>query len=221
MRFSVMNWMTVALLAAIFALAGWFSPQLPDPVPTHWNLSGEADGWIAKPWGVWIMPLVCTFGFGLLLLLPVIAPRGFRLESARKSYDVVVFLILLLIGAITVGGWESSLKADITLELLLPYLLGVFFIFFGNYLAKFPKNFFVGIRTPWTLASDEVWRRTHRLGGWLFMLAGVVNVVAGLLKAPLWFAVTAVITVAIVSALYSLLLYRRLHGFDRDDDPGR
>jgi uncharacterized membrane protein len=215
-----MNWMSVVLLAALFALAAWFSPQLPDPVPTHWNLSGEADGWIAKPWGVWLLPLVCAFGFGLLLFLPVIAPRGFRLESARKSYDVIVLLVLMLIAAITVSGWQSSLGADITLERLLPYFLGGFFIFFGNYLAKFPKNFFVGIRTPWTLASDEVWRRTHRLGGWLFTLAGVAGIAAGLLKAPLWVAVAAVIIVAIVSALYSLLLYRRLHGFGRDDDSG-
>ena len=218
MKFSLLNWFSLLLVVLLVALTFWYGPQLPDPVPSHWNMQGVVDGWTAKPWGVWMMPLICLGTFLLLLVLPAISPRGFRLESARRAYDLLAFFVLLLFAAITITGWQSALGSSFSFDRMLPILLGGFLVLAGNYLPKFPKNFFIGIRTPWTLSSDEVWRKTHRLGGWVFMVGGLASISAGLMRTPTWVGIVCVTTAAIVPAVYSFLLYRRLHGFIREND---
>ncbi|MEJ8568251.1 SdpI family protein [Elongatibacter sediminis] len=217
MKVSRLNLLTAVVVAALAALAWAWYPLLPDPVPTHWNLDGAADGWTAKPWGVWLMPLIAGGTAALLMALPWVAPRGFRLEAGRRAYDLVVLLVVSFLGALAVVGWNSAMGGRLGMDRALPFLLGAFFIVLGNYLAKFPRNFFIGIRTPWTLASETVWNRTHRLGGWLFMAAGLVCVLTGLAGGPLWPGLLALGLAALVATGYSLVLYRRLHGFVSED----
>jgi uncharacterized membrane protein len=217
MKISTMNWIALAVAAALCVASGWYYPYLPDPVPTHWNISGQADGWMAKPMGVWLMPVIIFMAAILLIFLPRFAPRGFRLDSARKAYDLVILLVVLFLAAITLLGYRSALGHQYAMQDGLPVLLGLFFIALGNYLAKFPKNFFIGIRTPWTLASDAVWTRTHRLGGWLFFCAGLVIIGGSLFQGPEWLMLAAIVTAALVPVLYSLLLYRKLHGFELEE----
>ena len=90
---SRMNWMTLVLIAVLFGAAAWYYPSLPDPVPSQWNLAGQVDTWTAKPMGVWLIPLIAAGMTAVLLVLPLIAPRGFRLDNARRAYDTVVFLL--------------------------------------------------------------------------------------------------------------------------------
>jgi uncharacterized membrane protein len=217
MKLSLVNALTLAVLLLLCGLALWYQPLLPDPVPTHWDALGQPDGWTPKPWGVWMMPAILGGLTVILFLLPVISPHGFRLDEARRAYDVVVLLIVGFIAAIAVAGFESARDGLLSMATALPWLLGLLFILLGNYLPKFPKNFFVGIRTPWTLASDEVWIRTHRLGGWLFIAAGIFTIVAALFGMPLGAGIAAIVLAALLTALYSLLLYRKWHGFD--DEP--
>jgi len=217
MRISRLNWVTIGLALAMFAVAAWHYPLLPDPVPTHWNAAGQADGWTAKPWGVWIFPVITLGTVLLLLVLPAVSPRGFRLDAARRAYDIVVFAVAAFMAVIEVFSFRSSLHGAESLTRAVPTLVGFLFIVLGNYLGKFPKNFFIGIRTPWTLASDVVWNRTHRLGGYVFMLAGVAVLLSGLFGAPPWVLVASVLVAALVPTLYSLVLYKRLHGFSNGD----
>jgi uncharacterized membrane protein len=83
---------------------------------------------------------------------------------------------------------------------------GALFLIPGNYMGKLRKNFFIGIRTPWMLASDAVWERTHRLGGWLFMLAGVLAIAGTLAGVPAWWAIVVLLAVALIPAIYSLVI---------------
>lgn len=218
MKLSRLNLLALALVAAAFALAWWYEPRLPDPVPTHWGADGQADGWTPKPWGVWMFPVLGAVVAGILLVLPIVAPRGWRLDEARRPWDIVVLIVTGFLVALMTLAFHEAAGGEFGMDRGLPFLLGALFMLLGNYLAKFPKNFFVGIRTPWTLASDAVWYRTHRLGGWSFMVAGVLLLVAGAAGMGLepWLFATVLVLAALVPVLYSLWLYRRLHGFAPD-----
>ena len=217
MKLSRLNWVTGGVLAVMFALAAWYFPQLPDPVPTHWNAAGEVDGWTPKPWGVWLMPVITLGTFLVLLVLPFISPKGFRLEQSRRAYDIVLFVVVCFLALTQLFSFRSAISGGQELTQFVPVAVGMLFLVLGNYLGKFQKNFFVGIRTPWTLASDEVWNRTHRLAGYMFMTGGVVIMLTGLLGLGVEWFIATVIVITIIPALYSLLLYRRLEGFDSND----
>ena len=217
MKLTRLNWLTLAVVGLLCAVAAWYYPLLPDPVPSHWNALGETDGWTAKPWGVWMIPLVLLALSAILFALPVISPRGFRLDAARKSYDIIVLLIVTFIAGICVSGFESARAGGPGMTTALPLLMGLLFIALGNYLPKFPRNFFVGVRTPWTLASDIVWTRTHRLAGWLMMAGGVFMIASSLLGFSLLVGIAGVVAAALAPVVYSLLLYRKIHGFRTDE----
>jgi len=217
-KFTRLNAISVLWLLLMAGMAAWYYPTLPDPLPTHWNLAGEVNGWTAKPWGVWLLPLVAAGTFVLLWLLPVISPRGFRLDKARRVYDIVIFVFMAFMAVMQSALFQAALGHGPGINRLVPTLVGLLFIILGNYLGKIPKNFFVGIRTPWTLASDEVWYRTHRFGGWMFMLAGAALAAIGLTGWHKQWFVVVVLAAALVPVLYSLFLYRRLHGFNNEDD---
>jgi len=217
MKFTRLNAIGALLLLAMVGMAAWYYAALPDPLPTHWNLAGEVNGWTAKPWGVWLLPVIAAGTFAVLVLLPAISPRGFRLDSARRVYDIVVFAFVAFMTVIQWVMFQAALGRGPGVNRIVPALVGLLFIILGNYLGKFPKNFFIGIRTPWTLASDEVWNRTHRLAGWLFMLAGAVMLASGLTGLNHAVFVGVIVVAALVPVVYSLILYRRLHGFH--DDP--
>ncbi len=218
MKLSRLNLICVLLALVTFGIAAWYYPQLPDPVPTHWNAAGQADDWTAKPWGVYIFPVVNLGLLGILLVLPVISPRGFRLDSARRVYDIVIFIVIAFMAIVQFYSYRSALEDGGDMVKAMPVMVGLLFIALGNYLGKFPKNFFVGIRTPWTLASDLVWNRTHRLAGWLFMAAGFVAVVSTLVGSPPAVMIVAIATAAVVPVVYSLVLYRKLEGFDPEEE---
>ena len=157
--------------------------------------------------------------FAMFMVIPVISPKGFRLDAARRVYDIVVFAVMAFMLVIQLVSYLGALGRGPSMTTLVPALVGFLFIVLGNYLGKFPKSFFVGIRTPWTLASDEVWNRTHRLGGWMFMLAGVIMLLSAFTGMNFWVLIVVVSVAAFVPLVYSLLLYRKLHGFDSSEEP--
>lgn len=210
----------LAVVLMHFALVAFFYSELPDPVPTHWNIDGEVDGYTQKPWGAWLFPFV-TFGMYLLFkIIPWISPQGFRMESFIKVVDLLkqTMVLFMFVTGVTVIFAAKGVPLDPG-RVILPGV-GVLFIIIGNYMGKLRKNFFIGIRTPWTLASDEVWAKTHRVGGWCFVIAGLVLLVAGLAG---WPSMALVLGVAIglgavVPIVYSFVVYKRLEGFAPEGD---
>lgn len=219
MTITRLNWISLVFLIAMFGLAAWFYPSLPDPMPSHWNAAGEVDDWIAMPWGALIIPLVTAPMWLMFAVLPSISPKGFRLDVARKAYDVIWFVMILFMGAVQLTTYREALgRGGPGMEQIIPLMTGGLFILIGNYLNKFPRNFFVGIRTPWTLASEEVWNRTHRLGSWVFMLAGLLIALTAFLPNAMNAMIAAVVLVALLPVAYSFWLYRRLHGFETQEE---
>jgi uncharacterized membrane protein len=160
-------------IAAITGLALW--DQLPDQMASHWNANDQVDGTASKFWGVFLMPLVASGLLGILLLVPSIDPHKANIEQFRGTFNLFIVLIvafLLYVHALTIA-WNLGYQNFRISSALLP-ALGLLFIFIGYLLRQAKRNFFIGIRTPWTLSSDAVWNRTHQLGSVLFMISGVV-----------------------------------------------
>jgi uncharacterized membrane protein len=203
----------IALIACAFLLSALLYPQLPARMATHWDAQGHVNGHSPRAVGALIMPCMMALIALAMQLAPYISPKGFRVDGFARPLGTIVLLILsfLLVmhGAMLLVA--SGHPLDIGKVAFMG--IGVLLIGMGNLLGKTTKNFFLGIRTPWTLASDEVWLRTHRLGGKLFVLAGLIASVA----APFGFGAYAlpvvILIAAIVPAAYSYFLYRKLEGF--------
>ncbi|MDO1528019.1 SdpI family protein [Fulvimonas sp. R45] len=204
---------SAVFLAIAAGVAVWLYPRLPAQVPVHWNPHGRIDRYGPRGW-VAAMPALLIAGIAVLtVLLPAISPRRFEIAPFARVYGLLMLVIqgmflviglsVLLVGA----GYPLPVPAIAMLA------IGALFMVLGNYMGKLRKNFFVGIRTPWTLSSDAVWERTHRMGGWLFMLGGLVAVVATLAGAPWWIALSALIAAALLPVAYSFWIYRT-HGCD-------
>lgn len=205
----------ILLVLASWLLTAVYWSQLPPQMPTHWGPSGRPDAWMPLPFGALIGPMVATFSYLLLLILPFIDPRSQHWESFRGAYAIVKDALLALFCGLTYLSLSAAVRPDQSLDLhVLLVAMGLLFVVLGNYMPKLRSNFFVGVRTPWTLSDEDVWYRTHRLAGKLMMAAGLVTVLAAWLPAAWSFAVMmgAVMAMSLISVGYSFWLFQRRHG---------
>lgn len=199
------------LLAAMWAFALAVFRRLPPEVPMHWDLSGRVDGWGPRFPTAFYAPLVAT---GVWLLMKFQAHVDPRRADVERSTPTRMLLAGILVGfmavmeVLTLGialGWPLDMG-----EAMWP-LLGLLFVALGNYLPRVRPNWYLGVRTPWTLASDAVWRDTHRLAGWAFVAAGLLT--AGAMFLPVharpYVGMTALLLAAVVPLAYSFLRWRR------------
>jgi uncharacterized membrane protein len=202
--------MTWFILAGCIALTAWCYPNLPAVLATHWNAAGRADGFMQKQLAVVVMPLMMLFITILFSVLPYISPRGFGTRSFSGSVHTIAAAVVLFLALAHGLILARGLGIPVDIKRWTPAALGVLFIVLGNLLGKTTKNFFIGIRTPWTLASDEVWYRTHRLGGKMFVLSGLAMLVCAALGGSIYVTLLLSLPAAIVPIVYSYLVYRQL-----------
>jgi uncharacterized membrane protein len=209
----------LGLIITLLAFATWIYPQLPDLVPSHWNSQGQVDGYMAKPWGVFLLPALTVGIYLMFLVLPLISPHGFRMEKFGNVVRLFQTVMVLFMSLVAVTALLAARGDDVPVSNITLGGTGMLLLVLGNYMGKVRKNFFIGIRTPWTLASDEVWTRTHRLGGWMFSAGGLLLMLGSFSALDTRLILTVVVIVALVPVAYSFLLYRRLEGLgpDRDD----
>ena len=201
---------SVALIA-IAILAGlllW--SRLPDPMPAHWNAAGEIDGYMSKFWGVFLIPIISIALAGLFLIIPNIDPLKANIAQFRATFNwfIVVFVVYMLyVYALTLF---AALGTSFNMTLMLLPAVGLLFIGIGYLMNGAKRNFFIGIRTPWTLSSDTVWDETHKLGSKLFMLGGVVTILCAFLgESGIWIMLVAMLGASFVPIVYSYVLYQR------------
>ncbi len=199
-------------LIAIAALAGFLlTDQLPDPMPSHWNAAGEVDGYMEKFWGVWLMPLM-TFGITLLLVaVPSIDPLKANIAQFRGLYNLFIIgfvVYMLYVYALTLS---AALGAQFNMSVMMLPAMGLLFVGIGYMMRNAKRNFFIGIRTPWTLSSDYVWDETHKLGSKAFMLGGVLTIISAFLgENGIWLMLAGLMIAALVPVVYSYILFARL-----------
>lgn len=205
------RWLGVgaALVAALVSAVFW--SRLPEQVPTHWNLKGEPDDWATRTGAALLGPAL-ILGVTLLgQILPRIDPRRANYPGFQRVYWLVINGLALLLLVVHIVALASAAGLDVRVPRVLAGALALLMLVFGNYMGRIRPNWFMGIRTPWTLDSEEVWRKTHRLAGWLFVAAGLIAGLAALSPVgdPLVVVLVATLTAAILPAVLSLVFWLR------------
>jgi immunity protein, SdpI family len=183
------------------------------PLPIHWGVGGEPDRFSDK-WTALLMPPALTAGVALLFyFLPALEPRRQGLERSQGLYLWGWIALLLMGGVIELALVSLALRWPVHANHLIAGGVGAMLILIGNQLGKSRSMYLIGLRTPWTLASEDVWIRTHRLAGKLMVAGGLVMIVAALLPLPSGPLATVMLGVIAVAAgvpiVYSFLLWRR------------
>lgn len=207
------RWIGPVLIGLMIAFALAVYGRLPEQVPTHFDLSGEPDGWTPRFPGAFLMPLLAAGVYLLLIVLRRIDPRGANYNRFEETWWVFLNVIALLMTALHVLSLGFAIGWPIEMDRAVIVTMGLLFVGLGNYMPRLRSNWWMGIRTPWTLESEEVWRETHRVGGWAFVAAGLLVVVAGLLLEPgprAWATGIAFGAAVLVPLVYSYVAYRRL-----------
>lgn len=193
-----------------FAVGIYFYPQMPDRMVSHWNARGEVDGHISKFWGLFLMPIISLVMALLFLLIPRIDPLKENIVKFRKYFDAFIVLIMLFLSylyALTIF-WNLGARFNFVYATVFPF--SILFYCAGILIGKAKRNWFIGIRTPWTLSSDVVWDKTHKLGGNLFKIAALV-VLVGIVfgKYAIYFLIAPIILATIYVFIYSYFEYQK------------
>jgi uncharacterized membrane protein len=165
---------------------------------------------MSKLWGLFFTPIVITGIAALFLVIPRIDPKKENIEKFRKYYDrfVILFLLFMVTVHLQILLWNVGIQ--ISPNIVLPAGTGLLFYYIGILIENADRNWFVGIRTPWTLSSDRVWKKTNQLGGKLFKLAGIVAIFGTLFsKYAVFFIVIPVLLVAGFTVVYSYYEYQK------------
>ncbi|MBD8880428.1 SdpI family protein [Rhodanobacter sp. 7MK24] len=203
---------SAVFVAVAVGVAVWLYPQMPARVATHWGVSGQPNGYSPRFWAATMWPLLIAALAVLTVTLPRISPKRFEMESFAGVYGVLMLVIQGVMLVLGVTAMLAGAGHAVPMATIAPLGVGVLLIVLGNYMGKLRRNFFVGIRTPWTLASEAAWERTHRLAGWVYVLAGAAMVVLGLIGAMAGWMLAAVVVVLLIPHVCSYFIYRRLEG---------
>jgi len=209
-RTTIIVVLVLLVAATIVGIALW--NRLPDPMASHWNENDQVNGYMSKFWGVFLMPLITLGMFLLFLIIPSIDPLKANIAQFRDAFNLFITLIvafMVYIYFLTLR-WNLGYTDFAMSKAMLP-AMGILFFFVGYMLRKAKRNFFIGIRTPWTLSSDRVWDETHRLGSVLFMVSGVLAFIGSFFGGMLafWFLFVPLIGSTLITLVYSYVLYQR------------
>ena len=180
--------------------------QLPEQIPTHWNASGEIDGWGSKAFAVFGMPALMLVFQWLCVLGTSADPK--KANHPEKIVQLVLWIIPVLNVVLSVLTYMAALGKAVRVEVVLPVIIGLVLTIVGNYLPKCKQNYTIGIKIPWTLNSEENWNRTHRFAGWLWTICGLLIMLTGFLGG-FWIFFGIVLVMVLVPFLYSFILHRK------------
>ena len=209
------------IIAILLTLAAWAAvglalSQPAERVPTHWNIEGKVDGWGDKSWATFLMPGMMVIFLVVFAFLPALSPKHFEVDSFRSTYLYIMVLMTALFaymnGVILLATWQEVREGNRFMDIGRAMIGGMFLFFalLGNVMGKVRKNFYIGIRVPWTLASDRVWNDTHRLAAWLMVAGGILGfllVIAGL---PIAWSIGVMIVTFLIPVVYSFVHYKAL-----------
>lgn len=193
-----------------FAIGIYFYPALPERIASHWGANGEVNGYMSKFWGIFLLPFLSIFLLIFFLLLPKIDPLGANIKKFRKYFDgfIIVFLVFLFYIYVLTLAWNLGVKFNMLL-MILP-TLGVLFYYLGIMMEKTKRNWFIGIRTPWTISSDNVWNKTHKIGGTLFKISGIIAIIGiNFGSFAIFFIIVPIIFSTLYTVIYSYLEYQK------------
>ena len=180
--------------------------QLPEQIPSHWNASGEVDGWSSKPFAVFGLPLILLAAQWLCTLGTAADPK--KANHSEKVLHLVLWIIPVLSAVLHVIVYATALGQEVRVEVAMPVLIGLIFTIIGNYLPKCKQNYTIGIKIPWTLSSEENWNKTHRFAGRLWLVCGLAIMLTGFFGG-FWVFLPIALVMVLAPFIYSYLLHRK------------
>jgi uncharacterized membrane protein len=213
------NWkdmpkLPLVLIAVMFVAGAVLYPSLPATIPTHWGPSGTPDAWSAKSYpSVFATPMISVVLYVLLWVVPLFDPKRANLIRSKKAYGVILDAVTALMLAVFGASMAAAFNHAFPVDRIITGGVGLLFIVIGNLMTTVKRNFTMGVRFSWTVMDDVVWAKTNRLGGYLFMGAGVLAVVGVFVPAPWNIALILIPALGMLPVLYvySWRLYKQRH----------
>lgn len=211
---AILRWLIVL---GMFAAGALLFARLPARIPTHWNFAGAPDQFSPKTFGAWLLPGITLLMTLLFPILSKLDPRSENYPAFAHPWEIlqtaIVGFMAYMYGITLAAALDPSQSALVGREVV--FGIGVLFVIIGNYMGKVRQNFFVGLRTPWTLADPETWNRSQRFGGWAFVLGGLAIIVESILWwRPEWVFFGIVLLIVIVPVVYSYVMFQRNRNTD-------
>ncbi len=201
----------VTLVLASFLAGVILWNSMPDAMASHWGTDDQVNGYMPKFWGLFMVPLMTAGMLALFMLIPLIDPLKANIAQFREYFNGIIVLItvfMLYVHVLTLA-WNMGATNFRLSAALLP-AMGLLFVFMGLMISKAKRNYFIGIRTPWTLSSDSVWDQTHRVGGKLFIASGVLALLGAFFPGQaIWFIMVPVMGSSLFTVGYSYYVYQR------------
>ena len=201
----------ILIVFAIFLSTAYVYPILPENMASHWNISGETDGYISKLWGAFLMPIILAGVLTLFIIIPRIDPLKNNIIKFIKYYDmfVIVFIIFILLLHMQIILW--NIGYEISPNSVLPIGFAFLFYFLGILCENAQRNWSIGMRTPWTLSSEKVWKKTNKLAGKLLKISAAICLLGIVFQDyAVYFILIPVIIFMLYSFVYSYFEYKKL-----------
>lgn len=207
------EWPLAVLVALTLLVAIWVYPQLPEQVPMHWNVKGQVDSYGSRFTGAFAIPLLNLALYFLFIYLPQLDPRRENYAKFSEVYRVLRYLFHVFLEVLYVVIILTALGYQVPVGRVVPGAVALLLVIIGNFMGRLRFNYFVGIKTPWTLANEEVWRRTHRLSGYVWTISGLLALLSALLLPQDWIWLVfmpLILGAAFFSTAYSYWLFQKI-----------
>jgi len=205
----IMRTIALGIVLLSFITAVYFYPQMPDQMASHWNINGQVDGYMGKGFGVFFIPILSLAMFFLFVFLPKLDPMKQNYKAFINEYNALIALLIGFFYYIYLLTMGFNLGYEFDFTRFLSPAFGILFYFLGVVIQKAKQNWFVGIRTPWTLSSERVWEKTHKISGDLFKAAGIVALLGVVLPQMLLASVAVILASAIFGFVYSYIEFNK------------
>lgn len=201
----------IILIGATIIIWLLFYQQLPREMPIHWDINGNVNGYATKSNAMLMSIALMVFIYAMMSLVPKVDPKKNNYKNFSKSYSIINISTLVVIFAINMLMLTAGLGYKVNTRLAIHLILGVLFIVLGNYMPQIKPNYFIGVKTPWTLNDEDNWKKTHRFGGRMFIISGFLFMITIFLPNRFVedFGVPIILIILLSPLAYSYLLFRR------------
>lgn len=205
------NLVILTIIVLSFIIAIYFYSKMPDIVASHWGVNGQVNGYMPKFWALFLLPIMSIGLFLLFLLLPLIDPLKANIKKFRKYFDLFIALVIIFLFYLYVLTISWNLGNHFDMKIAILPGVGLIFYFAGVLMEHSKRNWFIGMRTPWTISNDKVWDKTNKLAAKFFKVLGIVTIICIFLPAgAFWIIFCLAIAFTIYLVLYSYLEYNKL-----------
>ena len=211
MKKNIYLFIRILFVVAMFIAGVFFYKDLPEMIPTHWGINGKIDDYSKKEFFVFLIPVITLAMVGIFKIGQLMDPKKERYELFKKEWEIIQTSIVVFMSYMYFITIYLSFNQTQRIEPLLFIGMGILFMLIGNYMGKIRQNYTVGFKLPWTIDNEEVWNKTNRLGGYMFVLLGIVFLIESyILWNPAYVIVSFLLITIFIPTIYSYVLYRKL-----------